>query len=162
MNNAAQLPSSCLCSPHASDHFLWGQALSRPPLWVWLRLCRFPHVPESLQLHSSGRRHLGRVRKAQLRGLHVHPTSGRVPRVPALDGPQRPPQLLPSCSPGESRAPPIPLLHSLARLLQLSLSLSPTSPLLFFLTFMWNHFLNIFLPFNGVFSSVSCWGLHKT
>ncbi len=81
-----------MCCP--PDCLLWGQELPGPSLWVRQRLLRFPRLPEPLQLHSGGEWGLGGVRKAQLHGLPVCPDQGGIPRVPALDGPQRPPQLL--------------------------------------------------------------------
>lgn len=81
-----------MCCP--PDCLLRGQEFPGPSLWVWQRLLRFPHLLEPLQLHPGGERGLGGVWEAQLHGLPVCPDQGRVPRVPALDGPQRPPQLL--------------------------------------------------------------------
>lgn len=55
-------------------------------------------------------------------------------------------------------APPRLLAHQLpcCSSFRLSCPCYPPLPFFFFLTFMWKHFLNIFLPFNGMFSSVGC------
>lgn len=81
-----------LCSP--TDCLLWGQKLPGPSLWMWQWLFRFPCLPEPLQLHSGREWGLGGVREAKLHGLPVCSDQGGVSRVPALDGPQWPPQLL--------------------------------------------------------------------
>lgn len=81
-----------LCSP--TDCLLRGQKLPGPPLWMWQWLFRFPCLPEPLQLHSGREWGLGGVRETKLHGLPVCSDQGGVSRVPALDGPQWPPQLL--------------------------------------------------------------------